>query len=308
MESTVKTKWISLIIVIGVIFAMITLIAGLLPSFNSIDEEKSISLNNVDEIRVILSSETVHIHRSESGGEVRFHYHGNCWPKFNLVIENANGKVSVRRESLIRLGDMTLDIYLPADYSKTLDVKVTSGAVTTESFNLENFRMNASSGKFTADTIKAAVVSIQSTAGAIDVKSINAEQLAITTQSGNITTGQCAVREAVVEATSGNIVLAGVTGNINLKTSSGKVTLSYPTFDNYKLKVGTTSGSVALELPASAGFLLDAQSNSGKIQSDFSVDNAEGANKKGATAQVGIGTGQITVNTTSGNIHLRKEK
>lgn len=303
-----KTKWMSLIIVIGVIFAMITFIAGLLPSFNRVNEEKSISLDNVDEIQVILSSETVHIHRSESGGEVRFHYHGNCWPKFNLAIENANGKVSVRRESLVRLGDMTLDIYLPADYSETLDVEVSSGAVTTESFNLENFRMNASSGNLTVDSIKAAFVSIRSTTGAVDVKSINAERLAITTHSGNITTGQCTVREAVVEATSGNIVLTGVTGNFNLKTSSGKVSLSYPMFDNYKLKVGTTSGSVALELPASAGFLLDAHSTSGKIQSDFSVDNAEGANIKGATGQVGIGTGKITVNTTSGNIHLRKER
>lgn len=287
---------------------MITLIAGFLPSFNRVDEEKSISLDNVDEIQVILSSETVHIHRAEAGDKVRFHYHGNCWPKFSLAIENANGKVSVRRESLFRLGNMTLDIYLPADFSKTLDVKVSSGEVITESFNLENFRMNASSGNLSADTIKAVFVSIRSTSGAIDIKSINAERLAITTHSGNITTGQCAVREAVVEATSGNIMLAGVTGDFNLKTSSGKVTLAYPMFDNYKLKVGTTSGSVVLDLPASAGFLLDAHSTSGKIQSDFSVNNAEGANIKGATGQVGIGTGQITVNTTSGNIHLRKER
>jgi hypothetical protein len=308
MESTVKTKWISLIIVLGGFFTMITLIAGILPSFNSIDEEKSISLNNVDEIQVILSSETVHIHRSESGNEVRFHYHGSCWPKFNLVIENANGKMSVHRESLIRLGDMTLDIYLPADYSKTLDVKVTSGAVTIESFNLENFRMNTSSGNFTADTIIAAFVSIRSTYGAVNVKSIDAEKLAITTHSGNISTGQCAVREADVEATSGSIVLAGVSGSLNLKTSSGKVALSYPTFDNYTLKLGTTSGSVAVDLPASAGFLLDAHSTSGKIQSDFSVDNPEGENIKGVTGQVGIGTGRITVNTTSGNILLRKQK
>jgi len=287
---------------------MVTLIAGLIPFFNSVDEEKSISLDNVNEIQVILSSETVNIHRLESGNEVRFHYHGNCWPKFNLVIENANGKVSVHRESLIRLGDMTLDIYLPADYSRSLDVNVSSGAVTTESFNLENFGVNATSGKLTADMIKAAYVSIQSTSGAVDVKNITAEQLAITTHSGNISTGQCAVSEAVVEATSGNIELAGVTGNFDLKTSSGKVTLSYPTFDNNTLKVGTTSGSVALELPATAGFQLDAQSTSGKIQSDFSVGNAEGVAIKGATGQVGMGTGKITVSTTSGNIHLRKEK
>lgn len=308
-ERTVKTKWMSLIIVIGGIFTMITLIASLLPSFNRVvDEEKSISLENVDEIQVILSSESVHVHQSEVGDEVRFHYHGNCWPKFNLAIENANGKVSVRRESLFRLGDMTLDIYLPADYSGTLDVKVSSGAVTTEALNLENFRLNASSGNLTADTIEAALVSIRSNSGAVDVKSINAERLAITTHSGNITTGQCAVSEAVVEATSGNIMLTDITGNFDLKTSSGKVTLSYPMFDNYKLKVGTTSGSVALELPASAGFLLDAHSTSGKIHSDFSIDNAEGTNIKGATGQVGIGTGQITVNTTSGNIDLGKER
>ena len=287
---------------------MITLMAGLLPSFNRVDEEKSVSLDNVDEIQVILSSETVHIHQSEAGDEVRFHYHGNCWPQFNLAIENADGKVSVRRESLFRLGDMTLDIYLPVDYSGTLDVKVSSGEVTTEALNLENFRLNASSGNLTADTIQAALVSIRSTSGAVDVKSINAERLAITTHSGNITTGQCAVREAVVEAASGNIMLAGITGDFNLKTSSGKVTLTYPMFDNYKLKVGTTSGSVTLELPANAGFLLDAHSTSGKVQSDFSADDTEGANIKGTTGQVGTGTGQIIVNTTSGNIQLRKER
>lgn len=307
-ERKVKTKWMSIVILIGGIFAMITLIAGLLPFFNKVDEEKTISLDNVDEIQVILSSETVNIHRSEAGDKVRFHYHGNCWPKFNLAIENGNGKVSVRRESLFRLGDMTLDIYLPSDYSGTLDVNVSSGAVSTESFNLENFRMDASSGNLTADTMKAALVSIRTTSGAVDVKRINAEKLTITTHSGNITTGQCAVREGDVEATSGNIMLAGVTGNFHLKTSSGKVTLSYPMFDNDKLKVDTTSGFVTLELPASAGFLLDARSTSGKIQSDFSVNNAEGANRKGATGQVGTGTGQITVNTTSGNILLRKEK
>lgn len=305
-ERKVRPKWMSLIIMIGGIFAMITLIAGLLPFFNRVDEEKTISLDNVDEIQVILSSETVHIHRSDAGDKVRFHYHGNCWPKFNLAIEKVNGKVSARRESIFRLGDMTLDIYLPADYSGTLDVKVSSGAVTTESFNLESFRMHASSGDLTADTMKAAFVSIRTTSGAVDIKRINAEQLGITTHSGNITTGQCAVRDAVVEASSGNITLAGVTGNLNLITTSGKVSLSYPLYNNYRLKVNTTSGPVALELPASAGFLLDAHATSGTVQSDFPVDNTQGADRKGAAGQVGTGTGQITVNTTSGNIHLRK--
>lgn len=301
-----KTKWMSLIIAIGGIFIMATLTAGFLLSFNKVDEEKSISLDNVGEIQVILSSETVHIHRSETGEEVRFHYHGNCWPKFNLVIENVNGKVSVRRESLFRLGNMTVDVYLPMDYSGKLDVKVSSGAVTTESFDLDTFRLNASSGNLAADKITAAIVSIRSTTGAIDVESINAEQLEIRTYSGNITTGPCTVRDGVVEATSGDITLSGVTGNLILKTTSGDVHLSYPRFDQYQLKVNTTSGSVDLELPDGAGFFLDAHSTSGKIQSDFSVEDMEGASIKGATGQVGMGTGQITVNTTSGRILLRK--
>jgi DUF4097 and DUF4098 domain-containing protein YvlB len=206
------------------------------------------------------------------------------------------------------LGDLTLDIYLPADFEGTMDVKVTSGAVSSESFNLENFRIKASSGNLTADTINAASVAIQTTSGNIDIKRINADRLAITTHSGNITSGQSTVGEASVEATSGNVEMAGLTGNINLKTTSGKTILSYPRFDKNNLVVGTTSGSVTLRLPANAGFLLAARSNSGKIQSDFSIDDVEGGKINKTTGQVGTGTGQIKINTTSGSIQLRIEK
>lgn len=275
-------------------------------SFTAVNDEKTFQLKDVAEIQVHMSSEAIHIYRGEAGSEVRFRYYGKSWPARRLVAENVNGMVTVRPDGSIRMGDLKLDITLPADYGKILDIKNSSGSVTAEPLVLADFRLDVSSGSLRADTIKATTATIHTSSGGVEIRSIEAGQVEITSQSGDIQAGACACKQTSMETSSGAIRVSRAGGNFELQSTSGKVSLSIDSFDSNRVKMDSTSGSITLELPANAGFSLEARSTSGGIQSEFAVSGDSGRNL--LTGKVGEGTGQVSLHTTSGNINIVKLK
>lgn len=243
-----------------------------LTSTKEINEEKSFSLENIEEIQVSMLNEAVHVIQTEAGEEVKFHLYGKSATETNLVYKIDREKVVVKenRSKCGAFEDMYLDIYIPEDYIKNLSINVTSGDTRMDSFNLSSFSLSSTSGK-------------------VEIGKIITDKLELKTTAGDISLNECSAREAKIE------------------TSSGKVNISYKEFEHGNINIKTSSGDITTELPSTAEFLLKAQTNAGKIQNDFSADTVGSVGKKKIEEQIGTRSNEITLQSSSGSIGILKK-
>lgn len=203
-----------------------------------------------------------------------------------------------------RMGDTTLDIKVPK--SAEMKIQVVSADVSLSGVAGRSLSVDSVSGKLRLDS--------------------TAKDVELDTVSGNIDlTG--AADHAHIETVSGNIRARGLNGQIkfdtvsgdvdadngsyrevNAGTVSGDISLRGKPIDNARVDVQTMSGDVHLFLPADAPARLRASSFSGRIRTDFGTvkepDHGPGSSLE---ASNGAGTGQVKIETFSGDIEIRKQ-
>ncbi len=147
------------------------------------------------------------------------------------------------------------------------------------------------SGKLKAD----------STSGKLELTHVSADVLAVDTTSGSVSVvGDGVFSKVTAESTSGKLTMSGNFVSLDADTTSGdiQITLSGG-YD--RLNLQSTSGDVLLEFSNTTnGFDAKIDSTSGKIAVDFPVEI------RGNRYTSGDPTGEIRVETTSGNITFRK--
>lgn len=279
-----------IIIVIEVIVIISILVLGGLNIMREINEEKSVSMDEISMIQVDMTSVGVHIMREEANNEIKVDIHGKAMQEIKLVSKIVNKAlfVTVQRqhENLPLYEEVILDVYIPKEYTKNLSIKMLSGYVKIDSINLENFTLDTSSGKLEAEQLKADKISINSSSGKLEIKKIDTEILNIKGKSSAINIDECIANEAGIE------------------TSSGKVLVSYKEFEDQNVNIATSSGSIILELPETAEFLAEAKISSGKFKSDFPFSTTD---KKAIKGQIGTKNNKVSLKTLSGSISILKK-
>lgn len=105
-----------------------------------------------------------------------------------------------------------------------------------------------------------------------------------------------------VETTSGDLSVRGCAADTwTIDSVSGKIEL-VPIATPATVDVGSVSGDVTLTLPADAGFALEWETTSGRMNSDFPLSRQEELYTTGNAAA------RLTVETTSGNLNLKKQE
>jgi hypothetical protein len=161
---------------------------------------------------------------------------------------------------------LKLDIYVPQEFSGGIAAETISGSFKIEKINIEKFEFKSMSGSLEANSIAAS-----------DIK---------------------------INSTSGKVVLTGAEGRIDISNISGNVELKLAAFTG-DLNIKTISGIVAVSLPEKSEFNFELDSISGRIENEFGaqIKFADGRRVDGA---VGQGAYRLTVNTTSGEIKIKK--
>jgi len=166
----------------------------------------------------------------------------------------------------INVSPLVLDVYIPQEFSEGINVETISGNLIISKLKLDSFDFKSLSGRLEADSVSASDISIKSTSGKLD--------------------------------------LSNTEGNIDINSLSGEITLSMESFKD-DLNIKTISGSVTLTLPGESGFDFSFSSISGRIENEFGsqIRFADGRKVEGT---VGQGANKLIVNSTSGNIKVKK--
>jgi hypothetical protein len=149
-------------------------------------------------------------------------------------------------------------------------------------------------------------VELASVSGDVELDG-TARAISVETVSGDIEAKRVSGR-IDAESVSGRIVLeAGTVNELTAGTVSGDVELRTEALGNGRIKVESMSGEVELYIPADASARIDAESFSGTITSDFgTVEEEEHGPGSSLSAVAGKGGAQITLESFSGDVTLRK--
>jgi Toastrack DUF4097 len=184
-------------------------------------------------------------------------------------------------------GGIDFDITVPS--STNLNIHTDSGDITSNQVDGQ-MTLTSSSGDITTDA-GSNQISLTSSSG--DIKASNVSgQMKLNTSSGNIT-----------------VLNGSARGNSTFQTSSGDVIYRGTLDPNGIYEFVASSGDVDLTLPGSAAFQVQATTDSGSIHSDFSGVSVVDNGGSGASAVGTVGgppSAKITIQTSSGDIHLRK--
>ncbi|MCW3490585.1 DUF4097 domain-containing protein [Dethiobacter alkaliphilus] len=250
--------------------------ASIVPgSLETIDKTHVFESEELQEIIIETISTDINIIPTEES-TVKVHLYGEATP--NLIpydfARQSGNRISVdvrpKQQPGINLNTilrLTLDVYVPGQYTEKLRAQTVSGDLLASDLSLQTLAFKSVSGKLRATDF-------------------NAEWADLST-------------------TSGNLSISGFAGELTSKTVSGDVTLDYKEFAN-NITVSTTSGNTTLILPEDAEFSVQFQTVSGKANSDFPITVDSLSGNRNFAGTVGSGENRVQVRSVSGNLEINK--
>ncbi|MFC7395418.1 DUF4097 family beta strand repeat-containing protein [Scopulibacillus cellulosilyticus] len=255
--------------------------------FTSSNQHESADLSGIKTIDVDSSSAYVHVIPSKRNDlEAALNGH-----KFRMTVNHEGDtiKVDIKHKWLNFLPfwkPSTLNIYIPEDYNKNMDLSTGSGNVkfNGETMNLNRLKLNVHSGN-------------------IVLKNLHISHLYNNTLSGNFNGDHLITKTTSLDIKSGNINLSSFTGELNGKVLSGHLSAQFDQL-NDPIHLDVKSGDATLKFPKNADFTLNAHTISGKVNCDIPLQKAKVNDDNIVNGSYGTGKYPVKLNVTSGKINI----
>lgn len=260
----------------------------------TVQKDETVSLDGCNEIKIDFSSDDI-IVRTTDESKMRVIEKSSKKLKENekFTIKKENNTIKIEKDTIninfniFNFGSLNreIEIYIPKNYIKDLDIHLSSGDVIFDSdINLNDLKCVQSSGDFNAN-------------------SINANKVLLKSSSGDIKAENLKIKSYNIKTSSGDIAINSLSGTGEVLASSGDIKIEYKDISEYT-KVIAQSGDIKLTMSKDLSFEFHGKCSSGDITSNFEL-NYENEDKNKANAKVGKGPyKKIDVNTSSGDIKI----
>jgi hypothetical protein len=128
-----------------------------------------------------------------------------------------------------------------------------------------------------------------------------------------------------IETVNGDVVISGISGDVNAETVNGNVEVSDLSANagletvngnldavflhfrgDQKAEISTVNGKASVSLPADAGFSVEAETINGSINADdFGLEVEKGFVGRNCEGEVGDGSASLALETVNGSIRIR---
>lgn len=239
----------------------------------TVNEQEIVDLVDVKIIKITSSFVDVNL-IPENRADLRIHYNGyiraSDIPK--LTVEKTADTLSIsliQKKSYSNMNSMAkLDLYIPYGYNDAIKASTSSGDITLSGLKLATVSFSASSG--------------------------------------DVTIADCIVKTLTAATSSGDISARNFSGDVNGKSSSGKIKLHYAQFGD-NIKAATSSGNIEIQLPDAAEFNLTANTSSGNIAVEFPITVSQ-KTRNSLSGTAGKSQQNIEVSSSSGDIEIKVSK
>jgi lia operon protein LiaG len=187
--------------------------------------------------------------------------------------------------------------------AKELLLEASSGSVKASDLNVEGkATIKTSSGKANVQNTKCDELNVQASSGKIIVGAVKSTTAFIKASSGKISAEHMHTSATSLRSSSGEIIGSNIGGEIETKTSSGKVELAFEEIQ-HDINVQTSSGSVYFNVEEPKSLSVVFNSSSGSFLTNCNVQY-ENTTKNKTVGKIGLGENNLTVKTTSGSFNL----
>jgi hypothetical protein len=146
---------------------------------------------------------------------------------------------------------------------------------------------------------------IDTGSGGVEITGLRGDQLNVDTGSGSVRLSDVVVGTLLVDTGSGDVTATGVQADVvNVDTGSGSVELGL-THVPRDVTVDTGSGNVTFTIPDGLNADVALETGSGSIEMDFPLEIRRWERDE-VRGVIGTGGGRIQIETSSGDIRLRK--
>lgn len=205
----------------------------------------------------------------------------------NILVIEEKKNLSFGLFNIGRLNNK-LEIFIPKNYEAGLKFNSTSGDIKIDGdYKWSNLKSNQVSGDFKINS------------------NMTLGEISLLTTSGEIEINKLITKEYELRSVSGDIKIEEISGSGEGKTTSGEIEIGIKKIDKYA-RYSSVSGDVSLEIIDDISFEFDGNSVSGDISSNLPI-SFNGNREKSAHIEVGKSPfKEIIINTTSGDIKIRK--
>lgn len=258
----------------------------------SSSNEENISIDDINNINMNFGSEKVLISTTTSD-EIRLVQSSTApLDSDDLITISKDGNsltlnkpINVSRFNIMNFRREKIELYIPEKYTESLDISLSSGSLSINNLKLKNLNVTLSSGS-------------------TQIEKIDAENIKLKLSSGNFVGNDITSSNISTNISSGNLKVSGDFSNITTETSSGNTNISSKTAPN-SLNSEVTSGKTEIAIPDNDGFNLQYRKSSGSINSDFSLNGFDKANKSG-NVKYKNGGNSYNLSVSSGTLKLKK--
>lgn len=195
-----------------------------------------------------------------------------------------------------------LEITVPAEM-KLKDISMNGSSCDTfiENIEAESISVDLSSGDSELVGCIAKTIDVEASSGDIIIgQKGKAESVSAEASSGDVTIEAENAAEISADTSSGEIeVTVSEAKSVNAESSSGEIELHFAKMPS-EVDAESSSGEITVYVPENAGFTADIDTSSGDFDSDLSLS------KDGSTYVSGDGSSKLNLETSSGDIRIRK--
>lgn len=201
-----------------------------------------------------------------------------------ILVDKGEATFIVNWKKLVGRSNGKMVVRLPKTFDKDLTVDAVSADVDADSLLADGLQVSLVSGDVEVSKMDVTSAVFNSVSGDIDIQDLRTDQIIFESTSGDIHvySGDCGAIEVGTISGDMNFDLGDQEGDISLKSTSGDVVLDMTA--NSWLDITTLSGDISIE-------------NQSKT-----IENED---KKKIKENLGSGTYQLKIKTTSGDIVLR---
>lgn len=266
-----------------------------------IRKEESIDLVDVDKIELEFKSSDLNVHFTEDTKMRVVQYSTKELNEDELFkVNRTSSTINISEKNKIYFfyigffDQKAYDVYIPKEYEKTLKISLVSGNIEVdESLKFEDLTISSTSGDIKMRDIEAKSIGIETVSGDIKLQNLKEDNLKLKTTSGDISMGNI-VGEIEAKTTSGEIESRKIEGNVEMQSVSGNIEC-----EDFRItgdsNIKTTSGEVKMYLNEESNCEIFTDTVSGNV----TLPNRR--NVMGNAPYV-----ELKVKTTSGNIRLEK--
>lgn len=272
---------------------------------NKIAYEYSFPASSVKDISVNLSAEGI---RFEEGTDssIKVYFMGD-WSdtKHEAALNGTELDISSERKniSISFMDNRNVLVEIPSGKKDFDNIKVhiSSGSIKSQSLSAKNMDLTSSSGSIKINDNSADRIYANSSSGSIRFEKCSFNNAEVKASSGSIHFDDNSINYLDAKSSSGSAHVSGSYDKLNVRSSSGSITVDVNKPLTEDSCFDCSSGSIHLTLPKESSYKLKYRCSSGSMKNEFT-----GTDGKSGSDVCGAGGPLIETYTTSGSIRINK--